>query len=527
MNGPPPPVLVRRLRAQRWILGVLILAVIAGMLWTGRQPPLVISPETTRITSPLLPDGRPDYAAWLNGVASQGVTPENNAAAALVRLFGAATMFDDGLGPHPQKEARLLELLQITSPGGDDLYIDLAVAFDDLESFDPEQRPDIVQWLAANQGSLERFSASLQQCDRYFYPVVLSPDELLLEARLPSSAIQRVRKLLRLRSRQRLHEGNVDGAIADALALLRFGRLVSQDAWILSVLLRSGLEGSGQRALRDVLFSGQLTPARLETIQRELRSLPAPRTLAEIFDLGERAAALDLTCALRTSPEADTLKGGAFFNGVSDGYSIRLARGEDVNALLSQVNQDFDQIREVLQLKNAQARAAAMDRLEKSIHSLPVPSPPWPEDPIRRLLNLERPPISVTRANFPVICGEFVALHTCSYNERARMSAQLLDVGLALAAFRLKQNHYPKSLEELVPDFQPAVPPDPWSGKPLHYIAKENGFTIYSEGMNQFDERGWGQSEQGNAPRGDDIRFGLDPDLNLLLPSAENAAGGR
>ena len=44
------------------------------------KPKITIGKETTYITEPLRPDGYPDYVAALNRRASEGVTPENNAA---------------------------------------------------------------------------------------------------------------------------------------------------------------------------------------------------------------------------------------------------------------------------------------------------------------------------------------------------------------------------------------------------------------------------------------------------------------
>src|SRR5438046_1013453 len=55
---------------------------------SGEKPKITISMETTYITEPLRPDGYPDYVAALNQRASEGVTPENNAAVLLQRAFG-------------------------------------------------------------------------------------------------------------------------------------------------------------------------------------------------------------------------------------------------------------------------------------------------------------------------------------------------------------------------------------------------------------------------------------------------------
>ena len=52
------------------------------------KPLITISKETTYITGPLRPDGYVDYLAAINQRASQGVTPENNAAVPFFKAMG-------------------------------------------------------------------------------------------------------------------------------------------------------------------------------------------------------------------------------------------------------------------------------------------------------------------------------------------------------------------------------------------------------------------------------------------------------
>ena len=56
------------------LLGLLVIQIL------GPSPTLEQGPKTTVIQAPLRSDGMPNYASYLVGKASQGVTPENNAA---------------------------------------------------------------------------------------------------------------------------------------------------------------------------------------------------------------------------------------------------------------------------------------------------------------------------------------------------------------------------------------------------------------------------------------------------------------
>lgn len=62
---------------------------------------------------------------------------------------------------------------------------------------------------------------------------------------------------------------------------------------------------------------------------------------------------------------------------------------------------------------------------------------------------------------------------------------------LAIERWRLKHDgHPPDSLSELVPDFLPSVPIDPFADAPLHYKRTGLGYTIYSIGPDFTDDGG-------------------------------------
>jgi len=76
-----------------WIAGGIICCLIVGMAfaWTSlRWHPsdLIVSKETTYITSPLRADGSPDYYAAINSIGQAGVTPENNSAVLIMQAVG-------------------------------------------------------------------------------------------------------------------------------------------------------------------------------------------------------------------------------------------------------------------------------------------------------------------------------------------------------------------------------------------------------------------------------------------------------
>jgi hypothetical protein len=61
---------------------------------------------------------------------------------------------------------------------------------------------------------------------------------------------------------------------------------------------------------------------------------------------------------------------------------------------------------------------------------------------------------------------------------------------VAIERFRLVHGQLPKNLNELVPQFLPAVPADPFDGQPLRYHRLAKGYVVYSVGADGHDDGG-------------------------------------
>ncbi|HMC64121.1 MAG TPA: hypothetical protein VKI65_04215 [Gemmataceae bacterium] len=86
--------------------------------------------------------------------------------------------------------------------------------------------------------------------------------------------------------------------------------------------------------------------------------------------------------------------------------------------------------------------------------------------------------------------------------DRAQQTQDNLLVAFALAWYQRDHGRYPKELNALAPKYLPKVPLDLFSGKPLVYRPSENGYLLYSVGVNGKDEGGQGYDDE---PRGDDL----------------------
>ncbi len=94
---------------------------------------------------------------------------------------------------------------------------------------------------------------------------------------------------------------------------------------------------------------------------------------------------------------------------------------------------------------------------------------------------------------------------------RYHILVDIIQTALAVERFRLKHNRLPNDLSELVPEYLPEVPKDPFNNRlPLKYIKGEDfAFKVYSIGENQKDDGGIWKSyrRKKGEPWGDDISF--------------------
>jgi hypothetical protein len=75
---------------------------------------------------------------------------------------------------------------------------------------------------------------------------------------------------------------------------------------------------------------------------------------------------------------------------------------------------------------------------------------------------------------------------------------RLILTALALERYRIKNSRYPKTLDELSPDFLKTAALDFADGKPLRYRLTNDGhFVLYSIGLDCADDGGeWSQRNQ-------------------------------
>ena len=74
----------------------------------------------------------------------------------------------------------------------------------------------------------------------------------------------------------------------------------------------------------------------------------------------------------------------------------------------------------------------------------------------------------------------------------ADAAVALMRAALGVEMYRAAHGEYPESLPALVPECLPAMPMDPFDGKPLRYERSADGYTAHAVGLDGIDAGGTG-----------------------------------
>lgn len=476
------------------------------------KPRLEISKETTVIDGPLTEDGYVDYLAALNEHASHGVTPENNAVVLLMQAVGPSVVEEKvraeffqklGVEVPPAEGDYWVPLSEIhrqhAKAAGEDpkesfnaLYEQLAKAM--AGPWSAEQYPELAKWLAANEKPLAIVGEAAKR-PRFYMPRVAPTDDGQIASTLTLmlSLIQEEReagRALMVRAMLRLERGEIEGAWSDLHTLHRLARLVGQGEVLVDALVGIALHLTAVDASATLLHEGKLTPEQIQQIAADLAKLPPLPKMSEKFDVGERYFFLDfVTTMARKGPAALEEQLGAGAEITSMIGKLVSATALDWNLIARRGNHWYDRIVDAAQSQPHAERTKALAKLEEDLQKLRKQSQEvgsW----ARKLLfaggNLRQvasEQLSNTLVSLiaPAVQAAIVA------EERAHTQTRLLQIAVALAAYRAEHGAYPETLDELSD-----LPTDLYTGEPFRYRRTDEGYLLYSVGPNLKDDNGAG-----------------------------------
>jgi hypothetical protein len=295
----------------------------------SRLPALTISRETTFILQPLRADGTPDYVAWLDKEYGTGVTPENNAALPLMRLFrievpeeirrlmgagptapAAGAMWMRGLPAWGDLQAHLesqadAETGLVPGVGALPEAFDAACTKQWMRAqrapWNASDAPLIAAWLRANEAALAEIEAAANR-SRFWIPV---PRDLSRHTSMPSMLPYRQAvHALRMRALLALAGGDVKSAQRDIVTGLRLASLVSQDALLIGRLMAVAMRSNSADVVPLLARHAGANAADSRGLLADLRRLPAVGSPADVYDNERLVGLQDLVQFYRAARES-------------------------------------------------------------------------------------------------------------------------------------------------------------------------------------------------------------------------------
>jgi hypothetical protein len=517
---------MRTMRTGRITLRFLILLASAALLLVGafvwwRLTPIykangllvTISKPTTDITSPLRPDGYPDYFTAANELMSAGVTPEDNAVVLLLSAFDAKEI-------DANQRPQLFRMLGISEPAGTETYYadfeaDLKrrgiVApanwqqLDYLKSDDPycvanrdydkageqiwksSELPSVAAWLDKYEPQIELIAEATRR-PRYYFPVVPTrASNILLINALSVRWIIESREVCRALSRRalrRIGEGDVNKGLDDLLASHRFARLLAQRPFRTDHLVAVAIEGVARFTDEIVLQEGNLTREQVAKLRQLLTTLgPLPSQMNNL-NTGERWSALEAVCLIAQDPPSIVLLSPKVRPDLVKVLPLLKGRiGWD--SVLITMNQWFDRFVADISLPPAEQNIAIEKAKRDLVTSCTCTLGAGDVKCIFSSANANQ--IFTATLVEALISG---IPNSIRAENRGRTEFDELLLALSLELYRHDHSSYPEKIADLVPDYESTIPNDAFAGRPLQYIRAGNGYRLYSFGVNGRDDGG-------------------------------------
>jgi hypothetical protein len=515
-------------------MSILAAPLLVCFLLAGEDKPtpkLPIGKETTYVTGPLDKEGYVDYEAALNDRLGKGITPEKNANVLIWKALGPKP---EGLAMPPE----YFRLLGIEEPpergeyfvsmsqyAKERLKLELGEQISTIEDeksraskrpWTAKELPEIAGWLKANEKPLALVVEATKRPD-YFNPVVTRKTEKgsggLIGALLPT--LQKCREIATaLAARAMLHvsEGRFDEAWQDLLACHRLGRLVARGGSLVELLVGIAIDSVASNAELAFLDRAKLSTKQVQNCLRDLQGLPSMPPVADKLDLGERFLLLDSAMQLRRHGVhyLESLAGGPSPK-KSDPQVQKALDDMDWNTVLRNANRCYDRIAAAMRVKDRSDREKELNRIGEELKAMKKDTTD-PRDAFKDILEGKDPGKTMSKkTGDALIClmmPAFTKMQQAADRAEQTQRNQLL--AFALAVYRLDQGRYPAKLDALAPKYLAQVPDDLFSGKALIYRPTENGYLLYSVGVNGIDEGGrWYDDD----PPGD------DPRVRMPLPA--------
>lgn len=281
--------------------------------------------------------------------------------------------------------------------------------------------------------------------------------------------LRRCERLLLLQAYMRARDGDIDGSVQSLREMFAVGRVLEGYPLAVAFWVRTAISENAVYRCASILPFVNSSDDNLKSIQGELRRLDYRQDLHRAL-AGERAYMLN-NCGqgLADTTSVPIPDSAAWY--FEPGIQLRILDYLDGMPELSQKPWQ-DALSYVAKFENHTPSKLSLTDM-------------------------------VVADSLPVLAGTFTRA------AQAEARAATLDAAIATELFRRDRQRLPTTLQELVPEYLPAVPSDPFAAGPVQYIIGEDEFLIYSVGEDAIDNQGHVDYEPEVDPRDIGVRWPL------------------
>ncbi|MCH8922976.1 MAG: hypothetical protein IIA67_07490 [Planctomycetes bacterium] len=522
MTAPP-----KKSRLRRWLrwglIGCAVLAIATAAagwaLWhNDQQVQVTISPETTWIVEPLRDDGYVDYVAALNQHASDGVTPDNNAAVLYFRAMGPKEIASET----SETFYKLLGIEPLATEGDYFVTIDRYIEEQYPEIGDMEEdvfydafhqaaerpwskkdHPLLAEWLAANEKPLRLVVEGSQRPQCYWPLVGSEEDTMVIDVYSGGQRCLGFVRALRVRAMLDVDSGRIDKAWADLMTCHRLARLAGRGPSLIDALVAATIESMACQAGAALARHNDLSAEKAKQFAAELAELPPLENIADKIDVLERYVFLDsVGLAARIGPEAMLRSSGELEESLENTVNRVLTNAiVDWDHVLKMAHPWYDDMAAAARKPTRAERRQAVDEIMARLHV--VEREAMDRNSLAKKFS--------SAAASDSMAGFFITLLMPSVPthidvaDQATARREMTRVAFVLAAYKADNGSYPATLADLSPKYLAEVPPDIFSDGDFQYETTDDGYRLWSVGPNGVDDGGMGPDVEDHEGEGDDL----------------------
>ena len=438
-----------------------------------------------------------DYTVQLNGLVKGDVDSDEN----------ATVIYDQAISLYvkPSQEVSSLE-----GP---------------VDKLDAEQRRMLSLWVEANHDCIEKYVLASKK--KYIKLISEAHEEgLNMVVRPNLSEMKKVCQAIAWRAKLRSHRGEIEGAFEDVLVCYRAGLHMWLPTSLIEQLVGMSMINLSVDTAKDIIRDNEIDEAVLSGFIKSFSRLVASSDYKLILD-GEILAYYDEVQRSFTPGSSGHLipKRHAYNEGIFN-FHIALISNNASNSIRPQqkrsswqkfvfYTKDFFNdlveftiemsapLRGQLTLIFAQPRRdETVERMQEMyrLYDIAVEMSPYDlanSDIIKKIETQKGNSVFLEIASMP--CE-----HISSLSYRTKANVRGFQATVASMLYEKQNGAYPESLRSLIDGgYMDKVPQDPFSDGPLVYRKTDDGFMLYSVGLNMIDddgvvgERKWDQ--QGDA----------------------------